>query len=396
MMETTHLSHRPMSQEALQSWCARGPGYRADSQAPALRYAHVVRALWQMELVPILANPLTGGRFGGAAQSCPARSCAGIGGMLPGTASLAYRNPDAIENIFCIEGAIEVDLGPDLACTLQLGRYDMLSVPADVLHRVRNAADAPARLALVLNGSADCQYPAVFLDAALPSLPAEAGLMPLNVSFDRARGAAIDTGEIAARVNRFEALVPYKKALKGSAGIPPEATELLSASAVYPLIVPTGHVGRSRTAPMYGNAGLYLAIAECASGNDGPPTHSHSDTQENFLVLDGSWRMFTGFDNENAIDAAPGDLVAVPPRTMRTFANLGDGTARLLVIIQGPEDMNDTVSFRAALGDIVRERFGSETIEAYRALKMTFDAEARLTDWLAASQSRAPSPVPSR
>lgn len=390
MTQTSPLCPPPMSKEALQSWHASGPGYRADPGAPALRYAHVARALWQMDLVPILANPATGGRFGGAAQSCPVRSCAGIARMLPNAASLAYRNPNAIENIFCIDGGVEVDLGPDLACTLRLGRYDMLSVPANVLHRVRNAAGEPAQLAIVLNGDADCQYPAVFLDTALPALPAAADLMPLNVSFDAARGATIDSGALAARVSRFEALVPYKKALKGSAGIPPEATEMLSAGAVYPLIVPAGHVGRSRTAPMYGNAGLYLAVAECASGNDGPPTHSHSDTQENFLVLDGRWRMFTGFDNESAIEAAPGDLVAVPPRRMRTFANLGGGKARLFVIIQGPEDMNDTVSFRAAVGDLIRKRFGSETIEAYRNLKMTFDAEARLADRLSESDPQAP------
>jgi uncharacterized cupin superfamily protein len=187
-----------------------------------------------------------------------------------------------------------------------------------------------------------------------------------------------DPATFEVRVTRFAQLVPYKKDLNRMGGLPAEATESLSAGNVYPLIVPEGHVGRSRTAPMYGNQGLYISIAECRAGDDGPPPHAHSDTQESFYVLDGSFDICTGFDNETVVQARPNDLTAIPTKVMRTFRNTSGKPARLLVIIQGPDRMNDTVSFSRRIGQDFERRFGAETIEAYAKIKMTFDAEERL------------------
>lgn len=122
-----------------------------------------------------------------------------------------------------------------------------------------------------------------------------------------------------------------------------------------------------------------MSIAECApSGKDGPPPHAHSDTQESFFVLDGSWDISTGFDNEFTVQAGTYDIVAMPNKVMRSFANTSGKQARLLVIIQGPDRMNDTVSFSRRIGEEVERRFGKETIAAYEKIKMTFDAEDRL------------------
>lgn len=129
---------------------------------------------------------------------------------------------------------------------------------------------------------------------------------------------------------------------------------------------------------MYGHQGLYISIAECSAGNDGPPPHAHSDTQESFFVLDGSFDMCTGFDNETVVPVKAGDLIAMPKLVMRTFRNTAGRPSRLLVIIQGPGRMQDTVSFSRRIGEDFERRFGRQTIEEYAKIRMTFDAEERL------------------
>ncbi|MDM0045029.1 cupin domain-containing protein [Variovorax dokdonensis] len=283
----------------------------------------------------------------------------------------------AIENLVCVEGEIEVTYGPELAEKLTLGLWDMVSIPQDVRHQVRNPGEAASRLVSILSISPEGSFDAVFDHAVASNVSAQAN-EKLRVSFDSSKGSPVDAATIAGRVTRFATLVPYKKDLNRTSGLPPEATMRLSAGSVFPLIVPEGHIGRSRTAPMYGNQGLYISIAECTAGDDGPPPHAHSDTQESFYVLDGSFEICTGFDNESMVPARPNDLFAVPNKVMRTFRNTSGKPARLLVIIQGPDRMQDTVSFSRSIGEEFKTRFGEDIIAKYADIRMTFDAEERL------------------
>ncbi len=367
-----------MSAEAMQSYTSFAPNYRAPGEAAAMAHQDAVLAFWNMKLIPMLSNASTGGRFSGAALACPVRSCIGMAELAGVAVSNPYRNPDAIENIVCIEGSIAVEFGDGYAERIELERFDMLSLPANVRHRFRNLGGATAKFILALNAGPDSAYPAVFDAASVSDQASESALSALSVTADHDPGATVNVAGLESRLTRFKKLVPYKKGLSKSIGIPPEATEMLSAGSVFPLIVPEGHVGRSQTAPMFGYGGLYISIAECLAGDDGPPPHAHSDTQENFFVLDGSWDITTGFDNEYSVAAKPGDLFAIPPHVMRAFQNTSSDKARLLVLIQGPERMNDHVSYSASLGKVVEERFGPDTIEAYKKIKMSFDAEERL------------------
>lgn len=200
----------------------------------------------------------------------------------------------------------------------------------------------------------------------------------LGVRFDTDAGLPVSFEQLTARTTRFATLVPYKKDLSRTSGLPAEATQLLSAGSVYPLIVPEGHIGRSSTAPIYGHQGLYISIAECTAGDDGPPPHAHSDTQESFYILDGSFDMCSGLDNETAVQVGPHDLLAMPNKVMRTFRNTSGKPARLLVIIQGPDRMQDIVSFSRRIGEDFERRFGRDIIDTYAKIRMTFDAEDRL------------------
>lgn len=78
------------------------------------------------------------------------------------------------------------------------------------------------------------------------------------------------------------------------------------------------------------------------------------------------------------VPARPNDLFAVPNKVMRTFRNTSGKPARLLVIIQGPDRMQDTVSFSRSIGEEFKTRFGEDIISKYADVRMTFDAEERL------------------
>jgi uncharacterized RmlC-like cupin family protein len=355
---------------------ASAPGYRAPATAPAVAHAELVRRLWGGHLAPMMAATDASGRFAGAALTCPPTACTGMLTLADGAGSKAWRNPDAIENVFCYEGRLQLRYGAALEHAIVLDRFDMASVPAGVRHTIANAGPGDARALVVLSVPQGGTYDAVFnpADAGGPTSAHDA----LGVRLDASRGLEVDAAAVASRVTRFTALVPYKKDLNRTGGLPPEATESLSAGNVFPLIVPEGHAGRSRTAPIYGNQGLYIALAECRSGDDHPPAHAHWDTQENFFVLDGTFEIYTGFDNESAIPAVPGDLVAMPKQVMRTFRNTTGRPARMIAIIQGPDRMRDVVAFSRRIGADFERRFGPETLEAYERIGMVFDAEDRL------------------
>ncbi|CAM5793316.1 cupin domain-containing protein [Ottowia pentelensis] len=366
-----------LSQQQMLGQLITFPAYRTPPEAPARRFEAEVRRLWGGRLTPMMASADTSGRYALAPLACPATACTGALELAAGAHSEPWRNPDAIECLVCVEGSVEVRYGPELDRAITLGRFDMLSLPEGVRHQLRNAGAGVARVVSVLSIAPAARYDAVFDQALAAQVPAEAQ-SALGLRFDAERGAAIDTAVIEGRVTRFEKLVPYKKDLNRTGGLPAEATESLSAGNVYPLIVPEGHVGRSRTAPMYGNQGLYISIAECKTGDDGPPPHAHTDTQESFFVLDGAFDMCTGFDNESGVKTQAGDLIAMPSNVMRSFRNTTDQPARLLVIIQGPDRMNDTVFFSRRVGEGLARRFGENAIAEYAKIKMTFDAEQRL------------------
>lgn len=377
MLSTTPPTSGAMSQEAMIKRFSQSPSYRASADAPVIRFAVAVEALWGARLTPIMAADSVAGRFARAALPSPATACTGAGEMSAGAQSRPYRNPVAIENILCLEGSLRLSYGPALDAEVVLNRFDMVSVPAGVRHVLHNDSEGTVRFVMVLSTDPTLDYSAIFDASDETTVPNDARIA-LRVSFDGRQGVSIDPSVLESRVTRFEKLVPYKKDLKNTAGIPPEATEMLTAGSVFPLIVPEGHIGRSRTAPMYGYQGLYISIAECAPGDDGPPPHAHSDTQESFLVLDGEWDISTGFESEYSVLAKPFDIAAMPNKVMRTFRNRSDKPSRLLVIIQGPDRMNDTVSFSRKIGAEIENRFGKETIEAYERIRMTFDAEERL------------------
>src|SRR5262249_6452399 len=157
---------------------------------------------------------------------------------------------------------VDVLYGPQLAEAVTLGKFDMVSLPKNVRHQLRNVGDSAARIVSVVSIEPQGKYDAVFDESEKGGF-GDSAQNALGGRFDSDKGDDVAKQVVEGRITRFEQLVPYKKDLNRTSGLPPEATMALSAGSVFPLIVPEGHVGRSRTAPMYGNQGLYISIAEC-------------------------------------------------------------------------------------------------------------------------------------
>ncbi len=65
----------------------------------------------------------------------------------------------------------------------------------------------------------------------------------------------------------------------------------------------------------------------------GPPPHAHEDADETVYVLDGALEMSIG---ERVMTGAAGAVMFVPRGVFHGLANLGPGSARMLVILTPP------------------------------------------------------------
>lgn len=178
--------------------------------------------------------------------------------------------------------------------------------------------------------------------------------------------------DLSKRIARFKDLKPYKQSIMENTGIPAEAVEMVSAKSVYPVMSPEGWEGRAAVAAVTGENGLTVTIAECPPGNN-PGLHSHSNTIENFFCLNGRFKISWGETGENSTILNPLDFISVPAGVYRDFNNISDETARLLVMIQTPEnDVRDEVVFHPDVGKNIAAKFGEETVEALDVVGFRF------------------------
>jgi len=168
---------------------------------------------------------------------------------------------------------------------------------------------------------------------------------------------------MARRTVRHESLQSYQ-AQHERLGIPDAAFDTVAARRVYPIMVPEDYAGRSAMAPLKGAPGLALTIAECPPGN-GAGLHAHEQSIENFLCLDGRFEIRWGDQGEHSTVLEPLDFISIPARVCRSFKNLADKTARLLVIIQilGPEQA-DRVHYAPQVGTAIAKAHGAAALKA--------------------------------
>jgi uncharacterized RmlC-like cupin family protein len=186
--------------------------------------------------------------------------------------------------------------------------------------------------------------------------------------------------EMKKRIARFRDLVSTKARHAEGKGIPVEVLEMITAKSTFNIMSPTDLGGQlSPTPPVVGgDAGVFrLGIVTCPPGN-GPGLHVHWRTHETFMALTGKWEVIWGDKGEEKTVIEPFDLIAVPPEVTRTFVNISDEDAHLLVVIQGKKGEFDDVGRVPETAQKIADKFGPEMVGKLEAAgwQFTLDANA--------------------
>jgi len=186
--------------------------------------------------------------------------------------------------------------------------------------------------------------------------------------------------EMKKRIARFRDLVSTKARHAEGKGIPVEVLEMITAKSTFNIMSPTDLGGQLSPNPpvLGGDAGVFrLGIVTCPPGN-GPGLHVHWRTHETFMALTGKWEVIWGDKGEEKTVIEPFDLIAVPPEVTRTFVNISDEDAHLLVVIQGKKGEFDDVGRVPETALKIAEKFGPEMVGKLEAAgwQFTLDANA--------------------
>jgi quercetin dioxygenase-like cupin family protein len=175
--------------------------------------------------------------------------------------------------------------------------------------------------------------------------------------------------ELDARIGRFDELRPMSTA-SDLEWVPTEAWEIFFAQKIMAVVLEDTKSPFGNDSPIVGAAGATMFISVMPPGQ-GPCLHSHNNTFETFMVLQGSIEYRVGDPVVHKRTLNKWDVFSCPPGVYREFRNVGDETAVQLTMLTGPKERDDVT-----IPDSVRERvanqFGDNVADAFGAL-MAFD-----------------------
>jgi quercetin dioxygenase-like cupin family protein len=177
--------------------------------------------------------------------------------------------------------------------------------------------------------------------------------------------------ELERRVSRFDRLREMTTREQELAGISQEAVDIIFARKIMPVILDQTKNPFGNYAPIYGAARTTMFISIMPPGQ-GPCLHSHNDTYETFMVLEGSIEYHIGDPVAHRITLNKWDVFSCPPRVYRGFRNVGAGNAVQLTVITGVEEGRDDVSMPDSVAQQVRREHGGDVLAAFKRV-FTFD-----------------------
>ena len=183
--------------------------------------------------------------------------------------------------------------------------------------------------------------------------------------------------EMKSRIARFKDLKSTKAQHGANKGVPVEVMEMITAKTTYNIMSPTHLGGQLSPNPpvVGGDAGVFrLGMVTCPPGN-GPGLHVHWKTHETFMALTGKWEIQWGDEGQEKIVIEPYDLIAVPPQVTRTFKNISDADAHLLVVIQGKAEEFDDVGRAPITAKRIADKYGQGMVDKLMALGWGFTLE---------------------
>ncbi|MCS5638030.1 MAG: cupin domain-containing protein [Myxococcota bacterium] len=177
---------------------------------------------------------------------------------------------------------------------------------------------------------------------------------------------AMTAEEIQARVGRFDELKPMSTSADLD-WVPQEAMDVIFARDLRPVIIEQTKNPFGDTAAIDGAGGTTMNISIMPPGQ-GPCLHSHDNTFETFVVLDGEIEFLVGPEAEESITLGKWDTFSCPPGVYRGFRNAGSEDCVLLTFITGPIDARDDVGVPPSVGRDIGERFGEKVLNAFKEI----------------------------
>ncbi len=175
--------------------------------------------------------------------------------------------------------------------------------------------------------------------------------------------------EVDERIGRFKDLTPMSTT-DDLAWVPRDAWEIFFAQTIKAVILEDTKSPFGNEAPIIGASGTTMFISEMPPGQ-GPCLHSHNNTFETFMVLQGTIEYRVGEPIIHKRVLNQWDVFSCPPGIYREFSNVGNDTAFQLTILTGPVERDD-VSMPDSVKQRVAKEFGDEVANAFGDL-MPFD-----------------------
>lgn len=180
--------------------------------------------------------------------------------------------------------------------------------------------------------------------------------------------------ELERRISRFGQLREMTTREQELAGISQEAVDIIFARRIMPVILDQTKNPFGSYAPIYGAARTTMFISIMPPGQ-GPCLHSHNDTYETFMVLQGSIEYEIGDPVAHRVTLNKWDVFSCPPRVYRGFRNVGEGDAVQLTVITGVDEGRDDVSIPESVAQQVQREHGADVLASFRKV-FRFDPAA--------------------
>jgi quercetin dioxygenase-like cupin family protein len=171
--------------------------------------------------------------------------------------------------------------------------------------------------------------------------------------------------EIERRISRFDKLREMTTREQELKGISQDAVDIIFARKIMPVILDQTKNPFGSYAPIYGAARTTMFISIMPPGQ-GPCLHSHNDTYETFIVLQGSIEYYVGDPVAHRFTLNKWDAFSCPPRVYRGFRNVGNGEAVLLTVITGVDEGRDDVSMPDTVAQQVRREHSDEVLDSFK------------------------------
>jgi len=150
----------------------------------------------------------------------------------------------------------------------------------------------------------------------------------------------LDQDQMRPRIARFAEMKPAADVAGRMGRLPEDLRSAIMSQTVMGLTSPTGEGERNfwdSAAVPAGTPNFGAVYVRCRKG-EGASWHVHRYSYENFIAMQGTWRIFWNApEDEQHVDLAPFDMASIPPGAIRRFEYVGEGEGVLLAFAYAHE-----------------------------------------------------------